>query len=283
MNSGMSTVASGVLGAWRESAPYWEKHREAIRAMFAPMSGAVIAGAAIAEGHVVLDVAAGTGDLSLEIASACGPRGRVVCTDAVREMVKSASRRRHGKERPNLEFSQCLGEALPFRDGTFDAVVSRLGVMFFPDPTVALLEMLRLLKPQGRLSLAVWYGGQFNPFFTVPSQALALYVPMPAADPDAPGAFRFAEPGKLARLLELAGAKKVQERLFEFRIEASVSLREFWTMRREMSETLRERVRHLSPTELAAVELGMQDAVRRFFPNDKMSFPAQSLIVTGVK
>ncbi len=274
---------SDVLRAWGESAPYWEKHREAIEAMFAPMSRALISGAAIAEGHVVLDVAAGTGDLSLEIATACGPHGRVVCTDAVRGMVESASRRRHGNDRPNIEFIQCLGEALPFRKGSFDAVVSRLGVMFFPDPPAALKDMLRLLRPQGRLSLAVWYGSHLNPFFAVPSQALVRYVPIPAPDPDAPGAFRFAEPGKLARLLELAGAKEVQERLFEFRIEAPVSLREFWTMRREMSETLRERVRHLSPTEMAAVEIGMQDAARGFFPNDRMSFPAQSLIVTGVK
>lgn len=279
----MSTTGSEVLRLWEESAPYWEKYSQAIRAMFEPLSVALIQDAGIASGHFVLDVAGGTGNPSIEVAEVCGSSGRVICSDAIWAMVASARRNARERALSSVHFVQCLGDALPFAEGLFDAVVCRLGVMFFPDPILSLREMLRLLKSKGRLSLAVWYDSQVNPFFAVMPPVLSRYVPMPAADPDAPGAFRFAERGKLAAHLSAAGATQVQERILEFRIEAPVPLRDFWMLRREMSETLRTKAKHLSPGQTVAVERDVQEAARKFFPNDRMSFPAQCLIVTGEK
>jgi SAM-dependent methyltransferase len=279
----MAEGRNEVLRVWNESAPYWEKHSRAIQAMFKPISEAMIADARISTRDVVLDVAAGTGDPTFDIARVCGPGGWVVGTDAIWGMV-AAARRRAGRDNVrNTHFIQCRADALPFRAETFDAAMCRLGVMFFLEPLHDLRQMLSALKPGGRLSFAVWGANAFNPFFSILPPILQRYVPMPPTSPDAPGAFRFAEPGKLARLIEAAGASQVQERAVDFEIEADVRLEDFWTLRSEMSDTLRERAKQLSPAQLASVKRDVQVECKPYFAANRMSFPARCLSVSAVK
>lgn len=270
---------SATLRAWTESAPYWQKHAGVVRAMFEPLSDALIQDGAIGPGTSVLDVAAGTGEPSLRIAEVCGASAAVACTDAVAEMVSAARTEARRRNLPNVTFTQCRAGALPFRPGSFHAVVCRLGVMFFADPVGSLRDMRQMLAPGGRAALAVWGGREANPFFTVALEALARYVRLPAADPDGPGAFRYAEPGKLAHLLEQAGAREVRERILEFHIEAPVGPEQFWPLRVEMSETLRAVVPRLSPDQLRGVRAEVEKSVARYFPDGGMSFPAQAIIV----
>src|SRR5260370_32095147 len=117
-----------VLKAWAESAAYWEKHRDSIRAMFGPITAALIGEANTQPGESVLDVAGGAGEPSLTIAEE--PVGVVVCTDAAYGMVSAARREALKLHLHNIEFGACLAESLPFGDNSFDAVVSRLRVMF---------------------------------------------------------------------------------------------------------------------------------------------------------
>jgi len=280
----MSHVYAGdTLRQWRESAPYWEKHRDVIRTMFAPLTQALIEETGIVSGQSVLDVAGGPGEPSLTIAKVVGLAGAVMCTDAVAEMVAAAESAAQRLGLRNISFRQCTADSLPFENNFFDAVVSRLGVMFFPDPFFALQEMLRVTKPGGTISLAVWHKSELNPFIYRVTEVMNRYTEVVPADPDAPGAFRFAEPGKLAGILTEAGASDVHERLLEFRIEASISPHEFWVMRSEISETLREKLAQLSAEQVLHVSSEVQEAVRKFFPNDNMSFPAQMIIVRGTK
>src|SRR5688572_22305960 len=124
---------SEVLREWSESATAWQKHNATIRTMFTPITAAMIEEAGIAAGQKVLDVAGGPGEPSLTIAETVGPGGSVMCTDAVAEMVAAAEAEAKRRGLTNIEFRQCVAESLPFADNAFDAVVSRLGVMFFPD------------------------------------------------------------------------------------------------------------------------------------------------------
>jgi len=153
--------------------------------------------------------------------------------------------------------------------------------MFFPDPIASLREMLRVLQPRGRLALAVWHRNELNPFFHVSLQVIARYVRLPASVPDAPGAFRYAEPGKLAALVAQAGAAAVSERVLGFRIEAPIGRKDFWPLRFEMSETLRAVLPQLSPRQLRRARSEVEEAIRPYFPDDRMSFPAQAIIVTA--
>jgi ubiquinone/menaquinone biosynthesis C-methylase UbiE len=251
--------------------------------MFAPVTDALIEEAGITVGDKVLDVAGGPGEPSLTIAEVVGPTGSVTCTDAVVEMVAAAQSEANRRGVKNISFKQCLADSLPFENDFFDAAVCRLGVMFFPDPLSGLREMLRVTKSEGSLSFAVWHELHLNPFGHIVTDVMSRYTQTAPADPDAPGAFRFAKPGKLAQILEEAGAKRVRERLLKFHIEASISRDEFWEMRSGTSGTLREKLDSM-PTDLQLrIAAEVKEAVAEFFPNERMSFPAQMHIVTGDK
>ena len=273
----------GVLREWRQSAAYWKKHIGTIRMMFSPVTQALIDDAGLIEGDAVLDVAGGSGEPSLTIAETVGPTGSVTCTDAVAEMVVAAQSEARRRGLTNVAFRQCAADSLPFENNSFDAVVSRLGVMFFPDLLAALREMLRVTKRDGAISLAVWGKSELNPFSYAITDVVARYFEATPSDPNVPGAFRFAEPGALARILTDAGAIDVKERMLKFHIAAPISPKQFWEMRSETSGTLREKLATLSSAQADLIAQEAQEAVREFFPNDEMSFPAQMIIVTGTR
>ena len=102
-------------------------------------------------------------------------------------------------------------------------------------------------------------------------------------DQNLPGAFRFAEEGKLAAMLKDAGAIADRERVFKFHIAAPISPEEFWQMRSGTSETLRAKLATLSEADRRAIAAQVTDAVRECFPNNQMRFPAQVRIVTADK
>ena len=172
---------------------------------------------------------------------------------------------------------------MPFLGDTFDAVVSRFGVMFFPSPVDAVREMLRVLKPGRKLALAVWHYAETNPFFDTLQRVMEQYVDSPPLAPDAPDAFRFASPGKLRDVLGEAGAMAPSERLLQFTIQAPISVEDFWTARCEMSEKLREKVAMLSTDQLTEVKRQSFEALRGYSTDRGMSFPAEVLIVSGTK
>ena len=276
-------MTDDMLEVWRESATYWTKHSDTIHKMFVPLTRALIERAGIHEGQNILDIAGGAGEPSLTIAETVGPAGTVTCTDGVAEMVEAA--RAEGQRRgiTNVQFRQCSADSLPFTGNSFDVVVSRLGVMFFPDPVAAVREVLRVLKPGGRLAFAVWGKSEVNPFCYLVTRVMEQHVKSPAADPDAPNAFRFAEPGKLASVLTEAGAIDVEEGMVTFDIEAPISARQFWTIRSQTSDTLREKLAKLSAEEQAQVAVEIEHAVEEFFPANQMKFPAQFVIATANK
>lgn len=280
----MSQVpVSDTLQPWRETAHFWTKHHHTIRTMFVELTRALIEQAGIVEGQAVLDVAGGAGEPSLTIAEAVGPRGSVMCTDPVAEMVATAEREALSRGLKNVQFRQCTADSLPFANDSFDVAVSRLGVMFFPDPLAGLQEMLRVTKPGGRIALVVWDKTELNPYSYTLTEVVSRHVKPSPVDPNAPDAFRFAEPGKLAGILKDAGAIDVAENVVKFDIAAPISPEEFWTMRSEISDTLREKLRSLSDEEKRRVADEVRKAVREFFPGGHMKFPAQMIIVSGTK
>ena len=272
-----------MLDCWRDNAKYWTGYSDTIAGMFAPLTEAMIRRAGIHEGQSVIDVAGGAGEPSLTIAERIGPDGSVMCTDAISEMVEAARREANRRGLKNVQFRQCTADSLPFADNSFDALVCRLGVMFFRDSLRSMREMLRVVKPGGSLTFAVWYKSDVNPFCYLVSGVMDQHLKAGEADPNAPNAFRFAELGKLAGVMKEAGAIEVRDEIVSFDIEAPLSALEFWTMRSQTSDTLREKLAKLPATEQSQIAAEVQHAVKQFFPDDQMKFPAQMLIATGRK
>ena len=272
-----------VISQWSESAPYWEKHREIIREMFAPITQALIADAEITSRRAVLDLATGPGEPALSIAELVGPEGKVVGIDAVPEMVEAARREAKRRGFRNATFEVAFADHLPFPANSFDAVVSRFGVMFFPSPAGSIREMLRVLAPGGRIAMAVWHFAERNSFHYAVSQVVERYANSPRPAPDSPDAFRFANPGDLLAILSKAGAAKASERLLRFSIRAPISVEDFWELRSEMSDKLRTKLAGLPTQQMTELKREVIKALRAFYADGGMSFPAEVLIVSGVK
>ena len=273
--------ANEILAAWEESSHYWRKHQAAIERMFAPLNSALIDAAQIRRGEHVLDIGGGTGQPSLSIAPIVGDEGSVTYTDPSAGMVETAREEAKQRGLTNIQFHKTPAEALPFKNNTFDVAVGRLSVMFFPNVAAGLSEILRVVKHEGRVSFLVWGSKEANSFFTSVTEVLDRFIPPELEDEDAPGAFRFAQPGKLATLLSDAGATSVEEQPLPFRIEAPITLDDFWELRSEMSDTLRAKLKTLSTEQAAIIRKHVEDSVAQYFQNSEMSLPAQALIVSG--
>lgn len=272
-----------VIDRWTGSAPYWEKHRETIRHMFAPVTEAIVEDARIGSRDSVLDIATGPGEPALTIASIVGPQGKVFGVDPIPEMIAAARREASRRELGNVQFEVAFADGLPFPDDTFDAVVSRFGVMFFPSPLDAVREMLRVLKPGNKLALAAWHFAERNPFHYALSRVVDRYVAPAPVEPDARDAFRFAVPGKLREILNEAAVTDTTERLLRFTIHVPMSLEEYWALRLEMSEKLREKINMLSPEQMTQVKRETLEALREYASDSGIRFPAEVLIVSGAK
>jgi ubiquinone/menaquinone biosynthesis C-methylase UbiE len=249
--------------------------------MFAPVSEALIEDAKIVRGTRVLDVGTGPGEPALTVANLVGPEVNVSGIDPSVEMVAAARRAAAHDAIRNIDFEAAPADRLPFADATFDAVVSRFAVMFFPSPPEGIHEFLRVLKPQGKMALAVWHLADRNPYHYVLSRVVERYVPPTPAAPGAPDAFRFATPGKLLDILKRAGATNASERVLRFNIEAPLSLEDFWTMRTEMSDKYRSSFSKLSAEQIQRIRAEVMEGLRQYATSERVSFPAEVLIVRG--
>ena len=154
---------------------------------------------------------------------------------------------------------------------------------FFPLPVDAAREMLRVLMPGRKLAFAVWHFAESNPFHYSLSQVIDRFVPPPPPAPDALDAFRFATPGKLREVMAKAGATALSERLLQFTIQAPVSVEDFWALRLEMSDKLRQRLAALSKAQMAQVNRQALESLREYSTDRGIVFPAEVLIVSGAK
>jgi ubiquinone/menaquinone biosynthesis C-methylase UbiE len=271
------------LHGWQTSARYWDKYRAVITEMFAPLTSALVEEAQIGIGQKVLDIGGGSGEPSLTIARIVGPTGSVMYTDPVAGMLESAQAEAGRRGLTNIHFKRCSADDLPFADCTFDVAIGRLSAMFFVDPVTAVREALRVVLKDGRVAFAVWGPTEANPFFSSITDVIDQFLDGLPQDSDAPDTFRFAVPGKLAGALKQSDADNVIERQLNFRIEAAISFEQFWQLRTEMSETLREKMARLTAAQLPTVKQAVADAAQKYFVSGTMSFPAEALIVSGKK
>ena len=191
-----------------EAARAWGEQHARMDLALAELTQSLLAFAAPQPGEHVLDIGCGGGTTVLELAARVGAGGCVLGVDVARPSAARARSRIAAAGLTQAEVIAADASTHPFRAAGFDLAFSRLGVMFFSDPVAAFANVRRALKPGGRLSLGVFRAD--SPF---PSAATAaarhLLPPSPAAAPEEPGPFSWADPGRVHRILEGAGFREV--------------------------------------------------------------------------
>src|SRR4051812_18719454 len=153
--------------------------------------------AGVAPAGRVLDVAAGAGGQTLAAARRVGPDGHVLATDISSNILAFAERNAREAGLGNVETLVVDGEELNVEPGTFDAVISRVGFIYFPDQHAAFVGMRRALRPGGRLAGIVYSTPEANGFFSVPVSIIRRRAQLPAPAPGQPGPFSPRPPGAL--------------------------------------------------------------------------------------
>ena len=194
-----------MVDRWEQAATGWGKRAEHVREMGMPVSVWLIDHLDLQPGHRVLELAAGPGDTGFLAAELIKPGGTLVSSDAAEAMreLARARARQHGID--NVEFANLELEWIDLPTASVDAILCRWGMMLCVDPAAAAAEVRRVLRPGGRIALAVWDEPAKNPWATIPGRALITLGHAEPPDPGAPGMFALAAPGALQELLESAG------------------------------------------------------------------------------
>lgn len=198
---------------WQEAAKAWNDWGSLLRTWLGPATDAMLDMAGVSVGSRVLDVAAGAGDQSLSAAERVGPSGFVLATDISANILEYAAENARIQGYDNLDTHIADGEDLDVPAASFDAAISRVGLIYFSDQQKALADIRAALKPGGRFAAVVYSTPQNNGFFSTPVSIIRERAKLPPPLAGQPGPFSLGGPGVLAETLENAGFADVQERV----------------------------------------------------------------------
>jgi ubiquinone/menaquinone biosynthesis C-methylase UbiE len=202
-------VRAEMLERWGRAAAGWGKRAQRVGEFGMPVSAWMLDHAGLQPGLRVLELAAGPGETGFLAAELIRPGGSLVCSDATDEMLEVARARATELGIGNVEFKRIELEWIDLDTASVDVALCKWGLMFAVDPEAALREVRRVLRPGGRIAVAVWDEPPVNPWATITTRALVELGHTTQPDPDGPGMFALAPPGRLRNLLEDAGFLEV--------------------------------------------------------------------------
>jgi SAM-dependent methyltransferase len=257
-----------------------EKWKAKSAAMGRAVTEALVACARPQPGMKVLDLASGTGEPAISLASKVGPEGHVTALDLSADLLKIAEERARQRGLTNVSTRQADAHNLPFPDAGFDLVTCRFGVMFFTDTEEALRETHRVLKPGGRACFLAW--GPFEqPYWSSTMGVVHKHVGGPVLAPGGPNMFRFAEPGSLSAALRRAGFRDVEAETRTLPWTWPGSVEEVWEYAQAVSTPFRPMLERVPAEQWEQVNADVHTAVRQYFDGRSVNFGAVVVLAAG--
>jgi ubiquinone/menaquinone biosynthesis C-methylase UbiE len=262
---------------WQEAAEAWRRWGPQLESWLGEATDLMLDLAKIGAGGRVLDVAAGAGGQTLKAARRVGPTGAVLATDISSNIIQLAAQQARSAGLDNVATRVMDGENLDIDDASFDAVISRVGLIYFPDQQRALRESRRVLRDGGRISAIVYSTPQKNGFFSIPVTIIRQIANMPPPAPGLPGPFSLGGPGVLEEAYRKAGFEEIAVRSVDAPVRFP-SATECVRFERESFGALHAMLANVSQAERDRAWAEIEDELRQFEGPDGFAGPCQLLI-----
>lgn len=266
---------------WEAMARGWDERHAYFEHAARPVTEAMIEKADLRPSAHVLELAAGTGLVGLAAATAV-PDGRVIISDFSPRMVEVAARRAREVNATNVECRVLDAERLDIDAASVDVVLCRWGLMLMADPAAALAEARRVLRPGGRLSVAVFGQAARNPWAALPSAVLSARGHMPLPGSGAPGILALGDPNLLAALITGAGfaAPDIEDVAFTMSFDDAD---DYWTFLTDAAGALAAVIERLDDAERGRVRDELAERVGELTSGGAIRLPASCLVAAATR
>jgi SAM-dependent methyltransferase len=273
-------VRAHMHGMWAAVAGSWGEHAEYADARGALVTQRLLELSLPQPGERVLELACGPGGLGIAAAEHVAPGGEVVLSDVVAEMTTIAAARASAAGRTNVSTRVLDIESIDEPDGSYDVVLCREGLMFALDPARATREIQRVLRPGGRVAIAVWGARERNPWLGLVQDAVSEQLGVPMPPPGIPGPFSLADPERLAALLTEADLDEVAVSEMPVPMRAA-SFDDWWSRTSALAGPLAKLLASLPAEATQQLRARAREAVRPYETADGLDIPGVTLIARG--
>jgi SAM-dependent methyltransferase len=269
---------------WESAAEAWNRWGVFIGQWLGAATEQMLDVAAICSGSRVLDVAAGAGEQTLTAARRVGARGHVLATDISPAILEFAKAQARDAGLGNVvDVKELDGERLDTLPGaSFDAAISRVGLIYFPDQQRALAGVRHALKDGGRFATVTYSTPDQNTFFSIPIGIIRRRAKLPPPLPGQPGPFSLGADGVLAAVLERAGFRNVEVRKVDSPVKLP-SAAECVRFERESFGALHQMMAALDEAERVETWQEIESELKQFEKGGAFTGPCEMLVGAGVK
>lgn len=267
---------------WEDAAAAWHTWGPTLEDWLGDATTLMLDAAGITTGNTVLDVAAGAGGQTLAAARRVGPSGRVLATDISPAILGYAAAAAARAGLTSVQTRELDGERLDVDPAAFDAVISRLGLIYFPDQPGALAGQYRALRPGGRISAIVYSTADRNGFFSVPISIIRRWAQLPPPAAGQPGPFSLGDPGVIEEALRQAGFREVGSQAIPAPLHMA-HVKDYVRFARESFGALHQMLAGLAPAQREEAWREISTELARFEGPAGFEGPCELIVAWGTK